>query len=76
MVMIVRGGSSSLAENSTVLLRFVVVDGFDVVVLVELMRHAVKDRVPHKCRCSHCHPSRQNVPQFHGLEQRFTIAHS
>ena len=67
-MVIVRGGSSSLAENSTVLLRFVVVDGFDVVVLVELMRHAVKDRVPHKCRCSHCHPSRESVTESMGFE--------
>ena len=56
VVMVVRGGASSLTEHSAVLLWFIVVYRLDVVVLVQLVRHAVKDRVPHKCCCSHCQP--------------------
>ena len=52
-MMIVRSGASSLAEDSAVLLRFVVILRLDVVVLVQLVSDAVKDRVPHIFRNGH-----------------------
>lgn len=68
MVMVVRGGASSLAEDSAVLLRFVVILRLDVVVLVQLVSHAVKDRVPHEYCRSHGHPSQRSVTQHLGFE--------
>jgi hypothetical protein len=51
--MVVRGGASSLTDDSAVLLRFIVILRLDVVVLVQLMSHAVKDRVPNIFRNGH-----------------------
>jgi len=58
VVMVVRSIAASLAENSAILLRLIVVDSLDGIGLIQFMRHAVKNWIPHILRrCYHdIHP--------------------